>query len=651
MKTYKTFGLFQDLFFSRNTTEVEFVFKNITQKIGKLSDILEVIEYGGSMSHTYEVNFGGKENVMRTFSYQNYYPNRINIEVLDIRAKIVELIEYAKDYRELVEISVTYGDREASTGLQYKELLIYYKQIAPFFARLMENSYSIYFDAQAEMQKLTQVKESIRGIFIQRLIIARIVVFFLIVACGWVIIRNISEILRERKTTQDALRASHENLEQAVLERTGELQQQIVVRQEAEEEQRKQADFLKTVIDSLSHPFYVLDVETYKIEMLNKAAYGLGPDNASFCYALTHKRTTPCDGKDHPCPVAEVLATKQPVTMEHIHYDQHGKQIYVEIHGYPIFDGDGKLRHMIEYSLDITGKKNAEKKLEENNKNLEILVRKRTRRLEEEVLQREQLQLVVEQNPNSIVITNLEGDIEYVNKQFEEVTGYTREEAVGKNPRILNSGLTSPEIFADMWETLQRAEVWHGQFINKSKNEEIYYENVVLAPLKNEKGEITHYVAVKENITKLREAQQAAEASNIAKSKFLSRMSHELRTPLNAINGFSQLLLRSNKKHTLDERQTQQVIQINTAGLHLLELINGILDLSRIDSGHLTLYLEPIVVADAVNACVTLVTSLAEESGITINLDADIVNLPHMQAASDSLETDFTQFIVQCYKI
>ena len=371
--------------------------------------------------------------------------------------------------------------------------------------------------------------------------------------------------------------------------------------------------------------------------MLNKAACELGSDNISFCYALTHKRTDPCDGKGHPCPISELKRTKKAVTMEHVHYGRNGQKIYVEVHGYPIFDADGKLCQMIEYSLDITEKKLAEVALAETNRNLEEVVQSRTRRLKEEVLQREKLQLVVEQNPNTIVITDLDGTIEYVNKQFEIVTGYTKEEALGKNPRILNSGLTPPETYEDMWETLGKGEIWNGEFVNRAKDGQTYTENVLLAPLKNDKGELTNYVAIKENITELKKAREEAEASNIAKSQFLSRMSHELRTPLHAINGFSQLLLRKNKKCTLDSRQKDQVLQINTAGHHLLELINEILDLSRIESGRLTLSLEPITVADLVHDCIPLVTPLADKFEVSIEADQSIESLPNIQA-------DFTRF-------
>jgi len=467
-------SLLQDLFLSRSSHELELIEQVINRETDELSAILSVIEHGGVVSHKYEVNFGDNEDIIREFIYENYYPNRISLEVIEIRAKIVELQNFTANFQKLMAIAISNKSRQdVSTQFEYMEVLHYYKRIAPFFDRLMENSYRIYFDAQTEMLKLNQVQEEVEENFSNRLAVALVLIALFIFSLAWVIIRNITEIVRERAASQAALQASHATLEKAVHERTGELQQEIEVRQEAEEEQRKQTEFLKTVIDSLSHPFYVLDVETYEIQMLNKAAYELGPDNASFCYALTHKRSSPCSGDDHPCPVAEVLLTRQPVTMEHIHFDQYGKQIFVEVHGYPIFDADGKLCQMIEYSLDITEKKIAEKKLEENNKNLEKLIGERTMLLEEEIAQREKLQLVVEQNPSSIVITDLEGRIEYVNKQFEKITGYTREEVLGENPRILNSGQTPPEVYADMWETLKREEIWNGEFVNQSKNKQI----------------------------------------------------------------------------------------------------------------------------------------------------------------------------------
>ncbi len=112
-----------------------------------------------------------------------------------------------------------------------------------------------------------------------------------------------------------------------------------------------------------------------------------------------------------------------------------------------------------------------------------------------------QLSRAVEQSPASIVITNPAGDIEYVNPKFVQVTGYTLVEALGKNPRILKSGEKSPEAYRDLWETISAGKEWRGEFHNKKKDGELYWESASISPIRNLAGRVTHYVAVKEDIT------------------------------------------------------------------------------------------------------------------------------------------------------
>ncbi len=130
------------------------------------------------------------------------------------------------------------------------------------------------------------------------------------------------------------------------------------------------SDFLHTVIDSLKHPFYVIDVTNYKIKLANSAAKLDRLDDKSTCYQLTHHRDKPCGSKDHICPLEQVKKTGKPVTVEHVHYDKNGSKRNVEVHAYPIFNKDGKLVEMIEYSLDITKRKKAEMKTKQLNKEL-----------------------------------------------------------------------------------------------------------------------------------------------------------------------------------------------------------------------------------------------------------------------------------------
>lgn len=111
------------------------------------------------------------------------------------------------------------------------------------------------------------------------------------------------------------------------------------------------------------------------------------------------------------------------------------------------------------------------------------------------------LSMAVEQSPVSVIITDRNGLIEYVNPSFERISGYTREEALGRNPRFLKSGMTPPERYAEMWQTLQEGNIWYGELHNRRKNGETYWEAVSIAPVRDDSGRVTHYVAVKEDAT------------------------------------------------------------------------------------------------------------------------------------------------------
>jgi PAS domain S-box-containing protein len=111
------------------------------------------------------------------------------------------------------------------------------------------------------------------------------------------------------------------------------------------------------------------------------------------------------------------------------------------------------------------------------------------------------LSLTVEQNPASIIITDIQGIIEYVNPKFTRISGYNREEVIGKNPRLLKSGTTSPEEYKLLWDTINSGGTWQGEFQNLKKNGEIFYESATISPITDEFGNITNFLAVNEDIT------------------------------------------------------------------------------------------------------------------------------------------------------
>jgi len=110
----------------------------------------------------------------------------------------------------------------------------------------------------------------------------------------------------------------------------------------------------------------------------------------------------------------------------------------------------------------------------------------------------------VEQSPSTVMITDLAGNIEYVNPKFTELTGYTLDEVRGRNPRFLKSGHTPDEEYARMWRTISSGGEWRGVLHNVKKNGERYWESALMAPIKNADGQITHYIALKKIITGLR---------------------------------------------------------------------------------------------------------------------------------------------------
>ena len=202
-----------------------------------------------------------------------------------------------------------------------------------------------------------------------------------------------------------------------------------------------------------------------------------------------------------------------------------------------------------------------------------------------------QLSQAVEQSPVAIVITNTMGAIEYVNPKFIETTGYSQEEIIGKNPRVLKSGHTSANEYKHLWQTLMSGSEWYGEFHNKKKDGTLYWESASISPILNSQGIATHYIAIKEDITErklieqqLIKAKEKAEESDRLKLAFLANMSHEIRTPMNGILGFTELL----KDHSLSSDVQQEYIKIiEKSGKRMLNIINDIINISKVESGQI----------------------------------------------------------------
>ncbi|MBS0355738.1 MAG: PAS domain S-box protein [Proteobacteria bacterium] len=284
----------------------------------------------------------------------------------------------------------------------------------------------------------------------------------------------------------------------------------------------------------------------------------------------------------------------------------------------PWYAADGRVGGIVIFSEDITARKVAETQLRK-------------------------LSMAVEQSPENVEITDLAGNIEYVNEAFLRQTGYTREEVIGRNSRFLQSGKTPRESYVALWKALSLGEVWRGEFCNRRKDGSEYIEFAIITPIRQPNGEVSHYFAVKEDITEkkrigeeltayrhhleglvaertvdLERAREQAEAANRAKSAFLANMSHEIRTPMNAIIGLTHLLHHEIQAPAAIAR----LDKITAAARHLQGVINDILDISKIEAGKLQLETRDFSVSGLLVDVAELVGEAARAKGLSVNVDA-----------------------------
>lgn len=362
----------------------------------------------------------------------------------------------------------------------------------------------------------------------------------------------------------------------------------------------QQARLLTGVLEAMSDPLYVIDVESYRIVLANKAARELGIGEAQTCYALTHRRDTPCDGRNHPCPLKMMQQNNQSAVVEHIHYDKDGRLRNMEVHAFPLLDDDGRLTHMVEYSIDITARRQAEE-----------TARKLSR--------------VVEQTPVAVVITDLNGTIEYVNPTFSHLTGYEPDEVIGQNPRILKSGIHPPELYDELWQTISTGEIWRGEWCNRKKDGDLYWEEAAFAPILDEAGQVTHYLKVSEDITgrkrrreTLRHYMQELETQNAELDAFAHTVAHDLKTPINVIVGYAEVL-KSRADDFTPEQRWQFLDKVVWNGRKMNDIINSLLLLATIRSQEgVTLY--PVEMDQVVATVLERLARMIEEKQARITV-------------------------------
>lgn len=372
----------------------------------------------------------------------------------------------------------------------------------------------------------------------------------------------------------------------------------ISIRKMNEESLRKSEEKIKSIFNLANSGIILTDLNGKFIEFNQKWIDMLGYSPAEMRKLTMLKITHPDDIEESKVWIDKIYKGEiERFQLEKRYFKKDKSFFWGEDSVSVIKDADNKIINIVGIISDITERKHAQEKIK-------------------------QLSQAVEQSPVTIIITNIKGEVEYANPKFFETTGYTLEEIQGKNLSIIKSGHTSAEEYKNLWKTIAAGNEWFGEFHNKKKDGTLYWESASISPILNNHGTITHYIALKEDITIRKQVEQQliiakekAEESDRLKLAFLANMSHEIRTPMNGILGFTELL----KGTQLDRDVQQQYIQIiEKSGVRMLNIINDIINISKIESGQVEVVLTQTNINEQIEYLQNFFKPEATSKGITI---------------------------------
>lgn len=289
--------------------------------------------------------------------------------------------------------------------------------------------------------------------------------------------------------------------------------------------------------------------------------------------------------------------------------------IFVENHVEPVYEND-QLVNIRGVIIDVTEREKRENELLKLSK-------------------------AIEQSPVSVIITDAEGNIEYVNPKFTNTTGYERHEVIGKNSRILKSNKMDDQLYVDLWDAISSGKNWKGDLVYKNKFGEFFWENKFISPIIDEMGNITNYISIGEDITlkkkteeELQEIKEKKEESSRLKSSFLSIISHELRTPLNPIIGFSSIL----KENSTDDTVVELATMINNSGNEMLKLVEDIIDLSLNKGQSIRCNYKQVRYVDLYSIALAYLEEIVTNSGKTDQIE--IISTNYTKSINYMIEVD-----------
>ena len=331
----------------------------------------------------------------------------------------------------------------------------------------------------------------------------------------------------------------------------------ITERKRAEEELHQSRQMLQTILDTIPQRVFWKDRnivylgcnQAFAIDAgLKDPAEIIGKNDYELAWRETAERYRVDDTQ-----VMEDATSR--LNFEEPQHRPDGSQWWLRSSKLPLRDRKGKVIGMIGTYEDITERKRAE-------------------------AEHLRLATAVEQSAEAVVITNTKGDIEYVNPAFAHISGYGREEVLGRNPRILKSGKHDLEFYQQLWATILSGQTWHGELINRRKDGKLYTEEMTITPVRDGRGNITHFTATKQDVTERRtlEAQLHQASKMEAVGRLAGGVAHDFNNLLTIINGYSQIL---QEKLPSDTEASGHLKEISLAGERAAALTRQLLAFSR----------------------------------------------------------------------
>lgn len=298
-----------------------------------------------------------------------------------------------------------------------------------------------------------------------------------------------------------------------------------------------------------------------------------------------------------------------------------GSYYWVDSTIVPLRDKNGQIKQYVAIRYDITHRKEVEFSL--------------TQALQESAFYK----TAIDQSA-IVAMTDKNGVINYVNDFFCKISGYSREELIGRDHRILNSGKMPEGFFNQMWKEIKSGKVWRGEVCNKAKDGKFYWVDTVIIPFLDVNGEPEKYIAIRSDITLRKESEnellvakeEAVKAARV-KAEFLANMSHEIRTPMNGIIGITDLLIEDEK----NEKLLGKLNLIRNCGDSLLSIVDDVLDFSKIEAGKVELENKPFDLHAAVKDVCSLFEAKAEEKDVQIDFSSH-------SSGEDWVTGDLTKF-------